>query len=284
MPWCPKCKIEYKEGIKICSDCGSPLLNDIDLETELIVLTKFNLEQENLSKRLVEYLQYSDIRSADYEFDKKLDQWNVLVSEEDFKDAKKLYSAFSMGNQSLATEQKKQDDDSNSQKINDLELLEEANRLRTEPSHAYVKREEKYKDFQSAFVTFVGFGIAGLIFTLLNALGILHVFNSSFQYIVMVILFLIFIGIGISSKKRANVLKIEAKQEIDTTNAIKEWMNTHITKEKIEAVTDPSVSEEINYFNKTEKIKSLLQEAFGELDDSYLDALVEEFYNSFLID
>ncbi len=26
MPWCPKCKTEYREGFKICADCGSELV------------------------------------------------------------------------------------------------------------------------------------------------------------------------------------------------------------------------------------------------------------------
>lgn len=28
MPWCPKCKVEYVEGIKECSDCGSNLKDE----------------------------------------------------------------------------------------------------------------------------------------------------------------------------------------------------------------------------------------------------------------
>lgn len=26
MPWCPKCKTEYREGFHICSDCGQALV------------------------------------------------------------------------------------------------------------------------------------------------------------------------------------------------------------------------------------------------------------------
>ncbi|MBO5167084.1 MAG: hypothetical protein J6B90_10875 [Lachnospiraceae bacterium] len=32
MPWCPKCKNEYKEGIETCSDCGCELVKDEPLE------------------------------------------------------------------------------------------------------------------------------------------------------------------------------------------------------------------------------------------------------------
>ena len=28
MPWCPECKIEYRDGFKVCSDCGSELVEE----------------------------------------------------------------------------------------------------------------------------------------------------------------------------------------------------------------------------------------------------------------
>ena len=30
MPWCPKCKLEYVEGIKICPDCNAELVDSLD--------------------------------------------------------------------------------------------------------------------------------------------------------------------------------------------------------------------------------------------------------------
>ena len=29
MPWCPKCETEYREGILVCADCGSALVEDL---------------------------------------------------------------------------------------------------------------------------------------------------------------------------------------------------------------------------------------------------------------
>ena len=32
MPWCPKCKSEYRDGFTICADCGSPLISEAEYE------------------------------------------------------------------------------------------------------------------------------------------------------------------------------------------------------------------------------------------------------------
>lgn len=34
MPWCPKCKTEYIEGIEICADCHTPLVSSLEIEAE----------------------------------------------------------------------------------------------------------------------------------------------------------------------------------------------------------------------------------------------------------
>lgn len=34
MPWCPKCKSEYREGIKECADCKIPLMDELPPDSE----------------------------------------------------------------------------------------------------------------------------------------------------------------------------------------------------------------------------------------------------------
>ena len=44
MPWCPKCKNEYVEGVKTCTDCGCELIDSLDeLEKEGLI---FGSEEE----------------------------------------------------------------------------------------------------------------------------------------------------------------------------------------------------------------------------------------------
>lgn len=35
MPWCPKCKTEYREGYDTCSDCEAKLVDVLDVEQDL---------------------------------------------------------------------------------------------------------------------------------------------------------------------------------------------------------------------------------------------------------
>lgn len=32
MPWCPKCRLEYREGFENCNDCGVPLVDELPPE------------------------------------------------------------------------------------------------------------------------------------------------------------------------------------------------------------------------------------------------------------
>ena len=45
MPWCPKCKSEYREGFTLCSDCGSRLVDE-EPEEEMLMEAQAEVEEE----------------------------------------------------------------------------------------------------------------------------------------------------------------------------------------------------------------------------------------------
>lgn len=44
MPWCPKCRIEYEDWVKTCSDCGEELVKDLLPESEPKKETEYDKE------------------------------------------------------------------------------------------------------------------------------------------------------------------------------------------------------------------------------------------------
>ena len=35
MPWCPKCETEYRDGILVCADCGSVLVENLSIQEDM---------------------------------------------------------------------------------------------------------------------------------------------------------------------------------------------------------------------------------------------------------
>ena len=46
MPYCPKCDMEFVEGIKICSDCGGPLVESKEVADAMKQKEKEELEKK----------------------------------------------------------------------------------------------------------------------------------------------------------------------------------------------------------------------------------------------
>ena len=71
----------------------------------------------------------------------------------------------------------------------------------------------------------------------------------------------------------------EALEEEAVTKRLTDWLKENVTSELLDSFSDPSLSEEINFMRQMEGIKEQITQVFGEMDDSYLDLIVEEFYN-----
>ena len=167
-------------------------------------------------------------------------------------------------------------------KLNDLELLEETKKLRTAKSTLYIKKKDRYEDLGSSAVIFISFGFVGDLLALLSWFDIINFpfASTSYSQIVMMILFTIFLIVGITSWKKAKKLKTEIDTEEDITTKINAWMIKHITKDTLDAIHDDEVSEEINVLNDLNYIKEVTLEEFPDIEPDYIELLAEEHYNN----
>ncbi len=75
MPYCPKCDMEFVEGIKVCSDCGGPLVES----KEVAKAIKKKEQEEQLAALAQEMEPFSGEesetgRSGDYPSQKEVSQ------------------------------------------------------------------------------------------------------------------------------------------------------------------------------------------------------------------
>ena len=127
---------------------------------------------------------------------------------------------------------------------------------------------------------FLVFGIVGLAFVILNLTGVLKLLTASFSLLVMTAMFIAFIVIGILSYKKAGNIKEEAAQETEVIKELTRWLENAVTREELEACEEEAAGAELAYLKKLELLRSTLAQAFPEIDDSFLDQFVEDFYNS----
>lgn len=304
MPWCPKCKNEYREGITVCADCGTPLVDDI--VEEVVKKEVFSTPDEELVKRFQAFLEYSDIHSGSYEYVEEKEGFVFFVGEKDLKQVKKLFKGFAIAESEKAVKKALEEMPVNNQipnleegeELSEEELAElaesagedfeeeaeqdeevkgDASHLRS-PAKVYMKQEEKYKDLHSTAYTFLIVGIAGLAFVALNALGFITFIGNMLAYVLYTAIFGGCIVVAITSFKDAKKAKEQIQDEEDLTAKVKKWLEENITEAVLAEVEDKELGDEVNYLNKMEHMAKLLTKAFPELDADYADQLCEEFY------
>ena len=275
MPWCPVCKNEYIEGIKVCADCKVDLVDTLEEMKSKPIL--FGSEEEMI--KLNEFLKYNHINSGEIAFDEKEEVYELYVSEPDAKEAKKVAAIF-LQEESANTE-------------NEIADVEEQITKDTNAGlgtlhgmgAAYENKTDKAENFKTSAYTLVGVGAIGAVVLLLAGLEVLPFRFGILTYVVMGVLFTIFVIMGISSFQSYKRIAKEAVKEKELAEEMKLWSKENLSREKIDLGlfddSDASVTEEMKYFKRIEKMKELVSETYLNLEDGFLDSLVEELYSDF---
>ena len=306
MPWCPKCKTEYREGITVCADCKVELVEeykDALLQDATEMLVKVDAEHQMFVNKMHDFLEYSGIPSVIL---KEGDMVSVYVSPENYKQAKKCFKAFySVENELISLQQAAENafmkgeefdyfgDDEAEEDNPDSAALESGYNMTAQAyaSAAAETQDEdsagavaKYEDYHSSGITFTVLGVLGVGFALLNFMGIIDLFGSGFSCFVLFVVFGIFLILGIFSFSKADQLKEGADKEKLLVAEAREWMEQNFSRDMLVSFDEESSSDaikpkEILYMDCIDRLVEQLQEKFPELHDSLAEQLVEDFCN-----
>ena len=147
----------------------------------------------------------------------------------------------------------------------------------------YINNEERAEDNKSSAYTLLLVGGAGLAFIILMFLEVLPIHMTlTGKYMtcgVMGVMFILFIIMGIVSLRNSKILTKKAKKENNLTREIKKWCLDIFEKGEVdEKLQIEGLPEELKYFQRFDYMKSCIKNQFMNLDEAYLDRLIEEIY------
>ena len=148
----------------------------------------------------------------------------------------------------------------------------------------YVNNEEKAEENRASAFALLAVGGIGLVATVLFFFDYFDIRPSLIgKYVisgVMGVLFILFIIMGIVSLRNSRILRRKAHKENNLTAEIKKWCIENLYEEEIDRLLDiEQQSVELKYFQRFDYVKRTIQNQFMNLDENYLDRLIEEIYS-----
>lgn len=274
MSWCPKCKNEYRAGITVCPDCNEELMEELTEAIELEFVPLFQTDNEELKTKLVKYLVHCGRKvqeqSAEAETEEGLQTvYAIFVPKDDYAEAvQEIRTVIAYDAKQEAGEE-------------DLKPRHRA----PEPSTLYVDAKSRYQEYKSSGIMFLAFAVLFLIFGILNLVGVINIMASTVSLIIVFGAVVGFAYVGITSLMKVSSLKEEASAEENVTEDILDYLKSEFPKEEVEKIlpaganAEDLTNEEL-YFVRISEIKNYVMSEYPGKDENYLDALIEDYYNS----
>lgn len=248
MPWCPKCRSEYREGFTVCADCGSSLISEAEYEKLLAA------EEEEAEEKLYEALKQKAEAALGQE-----ESGESAEPEEPGKAAE--------------TEER----EASKPEIREISGA----RKNSGEGLLYQDSSQRASDNRSSAWALLAMGTAGLLVVILGAAGVLPLkFGDSYLFCgVMGAIFILFLVAGVVSMRNARIFEGKAESENSLRDTLMGWCRENLHAEEINrevGVGSEESSEEELYFRRFEYIKAKLNHQFVNLDQGFLDKLIDD--------
>ncbi len=259
MPWCPKCKNEYREGIKNCTDCGSELVEEEPAE---IVPLIFGDEEQMRSVQ--EFLKYNQLENITLKYDESDAVYELFVKKSDRTKAEAMVKVFFQ----QAAERTDRPDPREDSALGG-------------PSSLYVDSKVRARENRSSAWALLVAGGLGLIVVVLGVAGILplKLGNPYMFYGVMSVVFLWFVIMGVMSMKSAKIFAKKAESENNLRDTILQWCAESLKAVEIDAAVteeDSELPDGVIYFRRVEMLKERINHQFMNLDQTFVEHFIDE--------
>lgn len=264
MPFCPKCKYEYKEGVKVCSDCGVELVDSLD-DLKIAIFTR----EESTIDEAMDFLSKNGVTGISKQESEKEGLFDIVAPEADKDQIIRLLNVY-YREIHTATEEEQ-------------ELAERIASVRSKETTAYVDSSVRAENYKSGAVALIGVGIIGVVALVLINAGVINVYfpetTKMLINIVMGVVFVLFVILGISSMMNYKKLLNQANSEDDLMDRINKWADFELDVNALNENVSDDDNDEIKFFNRTEALRLQLEDRFPDIDSSFEEHVIEELYD-----
>lgn len=273
MPWCPKCKNEYREGIKVCADCGMELVEALEKREGSPLIFGSQEQMEELEKFLI----YNHLKTVRMEKDEAEGVYELYIGDEERQKASMAVKVFLQQEAGKAEEALEGADGGEAENTgSDADAP-----VYTGVYLDSAKKAEENRSSGYMLIVVGGIGLAAIGLLLADIIKLpAGMVNKYMICSVTGALFLLFLVMGILSVRSSQSLKAKAESESSLTSEIKKWCESSITAEMVDDGLFPEgeTGEEIKYFRRTDRMKAMISHQFLNLDEGFLDAFVDDYY------
>lgn len=239
MPFCPKCKIQYRDGFTVCSDCKVPLVSSL---SESVV--------DSISEVSEEIEEVSNEEQVEIDAEKMKNLIDNPPTEEEINEMRDYIN-----------KQRK----AAYEKTDFLTTKEKSSDLKSTGIMLIIMGT-----IGAALLTSI---IAG-IFPFFHISGIV----KYVIYSLMDLFFLSFIYFGINSLISNRKLKDRVDSEESMNSEFIKWFDENITKEAVDAKIPVNVDENTLYFMRNERIKMMVFHVYPNMENSFVEAYIDDHY------